>query len=260
MQLWIQKTIIAIVSPLPIAVFFLMIGIALLIFNKKRSLSLTFFILTFLILILSGYGTLNPILKEIENRFEPMTDPDSIIQILKQKPKHVVVLGSGHVSDPRLPVTSQINSDSLHRLMEGIRIYRSIPGSKLLLMGGPGFDPVPNAKIMAETAKTLGVPSKDIHTDMTPTNTEEEIKAIKKRIGQAPFVLVTSAVHMNRAVELCSQNGLQPTCAPTDYIIKNKTQSNPSDLLPSCRNISRTERVLYEIFGSIYLKLKKQFA
>ena len=36
------------------------------------------------------------------------------------------------------------------RLVEGIRIHRNLPGSKLILSGGGGFDPVPNAKIMAD--------------------------------------------------------------------------------------------------------------
>jgi hypothetical protein len=47
------------------------------------------------------------------------------------------------------PVTDQISKSSLTRLVEGIRIHKELPGSKLVLSGGGGFDPMPNARIMA---------------------------------------------------------------------------------------------------------------
>ena len=41
--------------------------------------------------------------------------------------------------------------------MEGIRLFRMLPGSKLVLSGGRAFDPVPNAKIMADVAMAMEV-------------------------------------------------------------------------------------------------------
>ena len=44
-------------------------------------------------------------------------------------PKWIVVLGGGHVSDPSLPANSQINPAALARVVEGVRLYKAIPGA-----------------------------------------------------------------------------------------------------------------------------------
>ena len=58
--------------------------------------------------------------------------------------KWMVVLGGGHTSYLRLPAMSKISKASLARLVEGIRIYKLFPASKLVLSGGSPFSPVPN--------------------------------------------------------------------------------------------------------------------
>ena len=78
------------------------------------------------------------------------------------------MLGGGHVSDPRLPANSQISAAALGRVVEGVRLYKAIPGSKLLLSGGGVFDPVPEAEVMAQIAVLLGVKPQDIRLEATP--------------------------------------------------------------------------------------------
>jgi uncharacterized SAM-binding protein YcdF (DUF218 family) len=94
------------------------------------------------------------------------------IKALSQKDiRHIVVLGSGHVSDPRLPETSQIDGSSLYRLIEGVRIHRRLPRSSLVIMGGPVFDPVPNADVVSTVAEQIGVSADSIITGNSPKNT-----------------------------------------------------------------------------------------
>jgi len=83
--------------------------------------------------------------------------------------KFIIVLGGGHVSDPKLPITSQITKNTLVRLVEGIRLYRKHTNSKLILSGGSVYGSVTNAEIMADVAKELGVVEKDI-IDYTSSN------------------------------------------------------------------------------------------
>ncbi len=255
-MLWLQKLLVASVSPLSIAMLLYLIGIVLFIINKRRKTALTVFVLGFLIIVLSGYGVFNGKLKQIESRYEPLKNIQDVLESQTKHPKYIVVLGSGHVSDPRLPATSQINADSLFRLVEGIRLYRAIPGAKLLLSGGPGFDTTPNAEIMATVAGQVGIPSKDIIIENTPTNTEEEAKLVKRRIKHAPFVLVTSSIHMPRAINIFEQHDMDPLPAPTDFIFKGSTRFSSKDLYPSCNNIGLTERLLYENLGKLWLRLK----
>jgi len=37
--------------------------------------------------------------------------------------KHIVILGGGHITDPAIPITSQINITTLARITEGGRLY-----------------------------------------------------------------------------------------------------------------------------------------
>lgn len=256
MILWLQKLLVAIVSPLSIALLLYLIGIVFFIINRRRKIALTAFVLGFLIIVLSGYGVFNEKLKQIESRYEPLKNIQAVLKSQKKPLKYVVVLGSGHVSDPRLPATSQINGDSLFRLVEGIRLYRAIPGAKLFLSGGPGFDTTPNAEIMATVVEQMGIPPEDIIIENTPANTEEEAKLVKRRIKHAPFILVTSSVHMPRAINIFQQHDMNPVPAPTDFIFKGSTRFSPKDLYPSSNNIVLTERLLYEYLGKFWFRLK----
>ena len=130
------------------------------------------------------------------------------------------MLGGGHVSDPRLPANSQISAAALGRVVEGVRLYKAIPGSKLLLSGGAVFDPVPEAEVMARIAVLLGVKPQDISLEPDSRDTADEAEIIAKMIGRERFILVTSASHMPRSMALFRKRGLQPIPAPTDFQVR----------------------------------------
>ena len=256
MILWLQNLLVAIVSPLSVAIALYLFGILLFVLKKGRKTALTAFVIGFLLIVLPGYGAFNGKLKQIENKYKPLTNIQGVLESPNKVPQYVVVLGSGHVSNPRLPATSQINADSLFRLVEGIRLYRAIPWAKLFLSGGPGFDTIPNAEIMASVAEQMGIPSKDIIIENTPKNTKEEAELVKSRIKHAPFILVTSSTHMPRAIKIFQEHDMKPVPAPTDFIFKRTTALNPRDLFPSCSNIALSERLIYEYLGKLWLRLK----
>jgi uncharacterized SAM-binding protein YcdF (DUF218 family) len=52
----------------------------------------------------------------------------------------------------------------------------------------------------ARVAESLGVPRSEIIVLDKPKDTEEEAAAVKQAIGDAPFLLVTSASHLPRAM------------------------------------------------------------
>src|SRR2546430_11935181 len=49
--------------------------------------------------------------------------------------------------------------DSLYRLVEGIRLHRQIPGSRLVITGGAIFESLSSARVIADLALALGVES-----------------------------------------------------------------------------------------------------
>ncbi|MCE5283531.1 MAG: YdcF family protein, partial [Deltaproteobacteria bacterium] len=164
----------------------------------------------------------------------------------------VVVLGSGHVSDPDLPRTAQIGGSSLYRLVEGIRIYRLLPGSRLVLSGGLTLDPVTNARIVGDVARQIGIPAQDAIVEERPRDTLEEAKVLRGLLGSEPFVLVTSAAHMKRAVGIFKDLGMLPLPAPTDFILKNGPAGSAETWLPNCGNIFISQRVIYEWLGEAW--------
>lgn len=112
------------------------------------------------------------------------------------------------IPNPQWAPSSNLINNSLPRLNEGIRLWRENPGSKLIFTGGVAkTNTVSAAEVGARVAQSLGVPREQIITLDLPKDTEEEAAAVKQAIGDAPFLLVTSASHLPRAMIFFSRKG-----------------------------------------------------
>jgi len=141
-------------------------------------------------------------------------------------------------------------------LLEGIRIQRALTGTRLFLSGGAVVDPRSNAEAMRDVALGLGVPDSAISLQTAPTNTFGEVLSLKQRLGSAPFVVVTSASHMPRAIAMCERLGLHPIPAPTDQLVKQRQQFDASRLVPSILYLLESERASYELYGTLWAKIR----
>jgi len=210
-----------------------------------------------LVFLFSNNFAANRLLYPLENRF-PMYKTE-----IPGKPaiKYVVVLGGGHVTSPTLPFTSQLNEPVIVRLVEGIRLHRQHPGTKLILSGGAGGgsqDPSPNAKLMAELAVELGVNREDIILELESRDTKDEARLIRPLVGDMPFVLVTSASHMPRAMALFKKAGTNPVAGPTDHLVKNMDSSSFGNWFPASAHLQKSERAFYESLGLLWAGLRDQ--
>ncbi|MEJ7616254.1 MAG: envelope biogenesis factor ElyC [Pyrinomonadaceae bacterium] len=170
--------------------------------------------------------------------------------------KWIVVLGGGNVSDPEIPMTSQLASTSLARVVEGVRLKREFPQAKLLLSGARVFDPVAVAEAMSKVAQSLGVDQREIVLDLVARDTEEEAAVIKSMVGDDRFIMVTSASHMPRAMALFIKQGMQPIPAPTEHVFKRNQGASPADYAPGSGGIYKAERATYEYLGLLWAKLR----
>ena len=84
------------------------------------------------------------------------------------------MLGSGYETDDRLSYSGQLNPSGLARLVEGIRLQRLMPGSKLIFSGYAGDQPLPQAEVSALAAQELGIDSIAIYILCKPWNTKTE--------------------------------------------------------------------------------------
>jgi uncharacterized SAM-binding protein YcdF (DUF218 family) len=201
--------------PLTICLGLLAVGLLLLWFTRRQRLGKVLVTTGAALLVLFSSGPFGALLVEPLETAHPAWGGTPAGG---GPPRWVVVLGSGYRPDPALPATSRIPPGSLARLAEGVRAYRTMPGSKLLVLIG-GADPRDGrVETVGEMAGVFGVPPADVVTDATGRTTAEEVDVIRGKVGADRFVLVTSAYHMPRAVQLCRDRGLDPIPAPTDYL------------------------------------------
>ena len=150
------------------------------------------------------------LIRSLERHYSPLLTPPVSIPI-----KRIVVLSGYAEESSTIPVTSNLDEEMLYRLAEGIRLYRRLPGSNLILSGGSlrrGDKPV--ASIMANFLREMGIPDKDISLEGRSLNTYENLLEVKKIIGSDPFILVTSGYALRRAMAVARKLGMHPTAAP----------------------------------------------
>ena len=171
---------------------------------------------------------------------------------------NILVLGGGHTDDFRLPASDQLSQEALGRLVEGIRIHRMIPGSRLVTSGGQIRSSISQAKVLKNSAILLGVADSLIITLDTPRNTLAEAKAYRERWGlDTPLIVVTSATHMPRAMMLFKRQGLNPIAAPTNHLVKKGTYRPITHYLPSSEHLEKAEKAFHEYVGLVVGKLEK---
>ena len=240
--------------PVSLCLEILLLGLILLWFTRKQKtgkviLSMGFFLFA----LLSFDAASDELLQPLEYKHPPVLKAERISGM-----KWVVVLGGGHISDPQLPNTSQLGGASVARLVEGIRLYKMLPGSKLILSGGSTFDPVPNAKIMADVAVSIGVDKRDLILETTSKDTKDQARLIKKIVGKDSFVMVTSAAHMPRSMALFEKQGMKPIPAPTGYGVKQRQRPRPGMFFPGASALRKAEIAFHEYLGMAWAKMRSQ--
>ena len=175
--------------------------------------------------------------------------------------KWIVVLGGGCTSDAVLPANSQLSDASLSRLVEGIRIYKNLlPQSRLILSGRSGIvDQIPVARVMADTARLLGINEEHLIIEDASKDTKDHPKFIQKIVENDRFVLVTSASHMPRSIALFKKHGMNPIPAPTEYLAKERQGGiSPDMFFPSSEGLRKAERAFHEYLGLAWAKVRGQ--
>jgi uncharacterized SAM-binding protein YcdF (DUF218 family) len=236
---------------LPLISIAFLAGLVLLWFTGKQKAGKTLVTCAAILLFLLGTGILSrPLLSPLENAY-PSFDAGHHTNV---DIRWVVVLGGGSFSSPHHLPTG-LTSDSLYRIVEGLRILRLLPEARLLLSGGWAWTPDTDANRMRTLALSLGVSKERIVVEATSRDTEEQAVEIGKLLGDQPFVLVTTADHMYRSMLLFQAKGLNPIPAPTGHSYGSESPTAWS-LFPWAREIANAERAVYEYLGIAWSKLR----
>ena len=108
----------------------------------------------------------------------------------------------------------------------------------------------------ARLAADLGIDPAAIVVMDRAVDTEQEAREVAALLGQTPFVLVTSAYHMPRAMRLMRRAGTHPIPAPTGQILRAQHAAERFGLIPGSRGLRKTETALHEYLGLAAIGLR----
>lgn len=248
----VKKLLILALMPL---VWVLVLGLLALVLNLKnrRRAAVSCALAGLILLLVSATAPLSNAL------LEPLEQPYRAAVLPAIRIERVVVLGGGTSNVPDLPLTSRLSDASLHRLLEGIRVWRQTQAAKLVLSGGVLFDSKSEAELMAELAIELGVPEAALELDRQSQDTAEQALWLQQRLpDRQPFLLVTSASHMTRALSWIRATGLKPIPWAAQFRIQPSGHWAPNDFAVGSRYLQRTEIALYEWLGLAWFKLQSR--
>lgn len=251
MMIEFARFLLPFLAPLPMGLLCVLFALFCLLLRLRKT-AIFSLVLCLGIFAFFGYGlTTRGRLHDLERQYPPL-DLSKVAKNEQQQIKFVVVLGSSHITDPGIPETGQLGSSSLYRLAEGIRLQRELPDAWLVISGGVHKDQQANAVVVGRVAQLLGVDGGRMIIEERPRDTFEEAKLLRPLLKDSPFILVTSAAHMARAVKLFQGEEMKPVPAPTDFILKDRKQWTSDDLLPSCSNLEISRQVIYEWLGNVW--------
>ena len=146
------------------------------------------------------------------------------------------------------------------RFFGGIELFKLAKSEKLVFTAGtaPWLDKTePEGVILSERAASMGVPKNNILLTAVAQNTEEEAKAVRKLFpnSDASLLLVTSAFHMPRSIQIFEKQGFRVIPYPVDFRVEI-SDLTPMDFLPSAAALSTTDLAIREQLGRIYYRIK----
>jgi len=226
----LKKVISFLLYPLSIGFLLTFFGGWLLIRKRVRLAKLFFVLGMFWVFIVSSSFFANPLIESLEKHYKKVEHISSNIE-------YILLLGG----------------DRKKRAWEALRLYRLLPHTKIVTSGYAVRGKISDAQKAKKLLIEAGVKSEDIVMQTNVKDTIEEAQTIKKRLGNKPFYLVTSAYHMPRAMKIFKSFGLNALAAPTDF---NDPNDGEVIQLLSAKELIKTEKAFHEYLGLLSLYIK----
>jgi uncharacterized SAM-binding protein YcdF (DUF218 family) len=258
MGLFLSKLFPLLIYPLGLSCVLLIVGIFFF-WKRPRLTAIVLCISLSLQLITGNYWFSQAIVQSLEFQNIPQ-------QPLPQAAA-IVVLGGGTLSaSPPRPWVEVAEAGD--RVLYGAKLYRDGKAPLVILSGGRvewyGAGP-PEAADMAELLQGMGVPNQAIVLETASNNTYENAVNVQKILQQrqitGPLLLVTSAMHMPRALAIFRHLKMTTIAAPTDF----RTTRIPDrqgfggfviSLFPDAEEMYKTTLALKEYVGLFIYRLQ----
>ncbi len=215
----------------------------------------------FLLLLVFGIVPVGPsLLATLESRYQrPAAMPEDVAG--------VIVLGGAFDTYLSGIHGTTVLNDGVERVLDGVALARHYPEATLVFSGGNGrithrerteaMDAARFMKSYPDVAKRVRYEDKSRNTrqnaQMTLAMLTPDAEAKKK------WVLVTSAYHMPRAVEMFKEAGWPPMILwPTDYRTKGSADFMPHKL-DILGNLYQSHLALREIIGQCVYSVRHKY-
>ncbi|WP_434684626.1 YdcF family protein [Pseudanabaena minima] len=177
----------------------------------------------------------------------------------------IVILGGG--TRPRIaPRPWYEVNEAGDRILYGSWLYKQGKAPLIIVSGGRaewlGDGGNPESEDMAAIAEILGVPPSAIIQESQSFNTRDNAintKQILVKRGLNKILLVTSALHMPRSMEIFRKVGVESIAVPTDFLsVQNENSKGLAavlDLLPTVDALKNTTNAIKEYIGLLVYQL-----
>jgi uncharacterized SAM-binding protein YcdF (DUF218 family) len=243
----IKKTIGFLIQPYGLILALFLFTIVFSIIGKKILSKISFIIGFLLFIAFSNPFIANFLSSNLEN-IHP--------KYANQPANFIVVLGNSHNENPLIPTSSSLSSAGTKRVLEAVMIYHQVADNlkkpKIIFTGYSGFNNKKTyAQMAANFAKKLQVNPNDIIISGTEKDTDDEAKTIKKIVKNHQVILVTSAMHMPRSVDLFKKYDINTIPAPTDF----KTDNRGVFSRPNFLTLQQSNLAIHEYVGILWNSL-----
>lgn len=137
----------------------------------------------------------------------------------EDKYDYILVLGCGVKDDGSL-------SDRLRdRVDVGVRLFSAGISDKIIMSGDRSGDEYDEPTAMKKYAMSLGVPENDIICDYEGYSTHESIDRFEESYKEASVVLVSQEYHLNRALYIAHEQGIDNAIAVSADLEKYQKQA-----------------------------------
>jgi len=226
----VKKIISVALMPLSIGIILAVIALIFLYLNNiKKAKRYTLYSIIWILLISSSFLG-NLMLKPLESSYPKLEKiPENI--------EYILLLGG----------------DRKRRAWEALRLYHQIPNVKVITSGYSLHDTISDANKTAQQLIESGIPQEKLLMQDRAKTTYEEALAMKKRVGDKPFILITAAYHMPRTMRLFKKAGLTPVAAPANF---NRPEEYGLFSTLQGVHLRHTEQAWHEYMGLVAYKLQ----
>lgn len=222
----LKKIISFFFMPISIGLLLCLIALYFLFANKIKKAKI-FLSLTFIWFFLISFAPFsNALIKPLEDVYPKISDEVNNV--------HYVLLLGG---------------DFQNRAYEVLRLYEKMDNLKIITSGFGGARKISDAQESKERLVQIGVKEEDILVQESPQDTYEEAVYVKNIVGSEPVIVVTSAIHMPRAMLIFKNEGLNVIPAPTDFLYEEEVSFYK---MINAQYALNTQKAFHEYIGLVY--------